>query len=304
MLFKEAGSFTTKDRWMAGMSAAALLVAGVVVARPGFRTALPASAPARSAPARTRPIVAQEQSRIAANFGNLPLSFEPNRGQTDGQVKFLSRNSHYNLFLTPDEAVFTLPTRSTDKNTNPSGMRKKPSEIDSQAVLRLQIHGANPSTKVTGDSMLAGHTNYLIGRDSSKWVKDIPQYARVNYQDVYPGVDLTFYGHQRQLEFDFIVKAGAEPSAIALNVEGTRKIHVDNSGDLVLSSEAGDLRLHKPVAYQTLGGSRQPVDAQFVINGREVALAVGEYDRRRDLVIDPSIVYGTYLGRRICNRSR
>jgi hypothetical protein len=296
MLFKEAGSFTTKDRWMAGMSAAALLVAGVVVARPGFRTALPASAPARSAPARTRPIVAQEQSRIAANFGNLPLSFEPNRGQTDGQVKFLSRNSHYNLFLTPDEAVFTLPTRSTDKNTNPSGMRKKPSEIDSQAVLRLQIHGANPSTKVTGDSMLAGHTNYLIGRDSSKWVKDIPQYARVNYQDVYPGVDLTFYGHQRQLEFDFIVKAGAEPSAIALNVEGTRKIHVDNSGDLVLSSEAGDLRLHKPVAYQTLGGSRQPVDAQFVINGREVALAVGEYDRRRDLVIDPSIVYGTYLG--------
>ena len=118
MLFKEAGSFTTKARWMAGMSAAALLAAGVGVARPGFRTALPASAPAKSAPARTRPIVAQEQSRIAANFGNLPLSFEPNRGQTDGQVKFLSRNSHYNLFLTPDEAVFTLPTRSIDKNTN------------------------------------------------------------------------------------------------------------------------------------------------------------------------------------------
>ena len=296
MLFKEAGSFTTKARWMAGMSAAALLVAGVVVARPGFRTALPASAPARSAPARTRPIVAQEQSRIAANFGNLPLSFEPNRGQTDEQVKFLSRNSHYNLFLTPGEAVFTLPTRSTDKNTNRLGMRKKASEIDSEAVLRLQIHGANPSTKVTGDSMLVGHTNYLIGRDSSKWVKDIPQYARVNYQDVYPGIDLTFYGQQRQLEFDFIVKAGAEPSAIGLNVEGARKIHVDNSGDLVLSSEAGDLRLHKPVAYQALGGSRQPVDAQFVIKGTEVALAVGEYDRGRDLVIDPSIVYGTYLG--------
>jgi len=296
MLFKDAGSFITKARWMAGMSAAALLAAGVVVARPGFRTALPASAPARSAPARTRPIVAQEQSRIAANFGNLPLSFEPNRGQTDGQVKFLSRNSHYNLFLTPDEAVFTLPTRSTDKNTNRSGMRDKASWNDSQAVLRLQIHGANPSAKVRGGDLLAGHTNYLIGRDSSKWIQDIPQYARVNYTDVYPGVDLTFYGHQRQLEFDFIVKAGAKPAAIGLNVEGAQKIQLDNTGDLVLSSEAGDLRLHKPVAYQTLGGSRQPVDAQFVIKGTDVALAVGDYDRGRDLVIDPSIVYGTYLG--------
>src|ERR1700751_3811831 len=169
MLFKEAGSFTTKARWIAGMSAAALLAAGVVVARHGFRTSQPAFAPARSAPARTRPIVAQEQSRIAANFGNLPLSFEPNRGQTDGQVKFLSRNSHYNLFLTSDEAVFTLPVRSSDQNKNRSGMRKGNPKIESEAVLRLQIHGANPSTKVSGDSMLASHTNYLIGRDSSKW---------------------------------------------------------------------------------------------------------------------------------------
>jgi hypothetical protein len=296
MLFKEAGSFTTKARWMAGMSAAALLAAGVAVARQGFRIAPPAFAPARSAPARTRPIVAQEPSRIAANFGNLPLSFEPNRGQTDGQVKFLSRNSHYNLFLTPDEAVFTLPVHSTDQKNNRSGMRNKTPGIDSQAVLRLQIRGANPSSKVTGDTLLAGQTNYLIGRDASKWVKDIPQYARVNYQDVYPGVDLTFYGQQHQLEFDFIVKAGAEPDAIGLNVEGANKIHLDSSGDLVLSSEAGDLRLHKPVAYQALGVVRQPVDARFVVKGTAVALAVGQYDRGRDLVIDPSIVYGTYLG--------
>jgi len=296
MLFKKAGSFTTKTRWIAGVSAAALVAAGAVVACPGLRSTQPDSPPARSTPARTRPIVAQEQSRIAANFGNLPLSFEPNRGQTDRQVKFLSRNPHYNLFLTPNEAVFTLPMRSTDKNTDHSGMRNKTPKLDSQAVLRLQINGANPSAKVSGDNMLAGHTNYLIGRDSSKWVKDIPQYARVNYQHVYPGVDLTFYGQQRQLEFDFIVKAGADPSAIGLKVDGANKIQIDNAGDLVLGSAAGDLKLHKPVAYQTLNGSRQPVDARFVLKGTEVALAIGLYDCGRDLVIDPSIVYGTYLG--------
>lgn len=296
MLFKEAGFLTTKARWIAGMSAAALLAAGVVVARQGFRTSQPAFAPARSAPARTRPIVPQEQSRIAANFGNLPLSFEPNRGQTDEQVKFLSRNSHYDLFLTSDEAVFTLPVRSSDENTNHSGMRKKTAKIESEAVLRLQIHGASSSTKVSGDSMLAGHTNYLMGRDATKWVKDVPQYARVNYEDVYPGVDLTFYGQQRQLEFDFTVKAGGDPSAISLGVEGATKIAMHKTGDLVLSSAAGDLLLHKPVAYQKAGNTRQPIDAQFVLKGTEVALSVGPYDHQRELVIDPAIGYGTYLG--------
>jgi Beta-propeller repeat len=144
--------------------------------------------------------------------------------------------------------------------------------------------------------MLAGHTNYLIGGDSSKWVKDIPQYARVNYQDVYPGVDLTFYGQQRQLEFDFIVKPGGDPSAISLGIEGAKKIAMHKTGDLVLSSAPGDLLLHKPVAYQKAGNTRQPIDAQFVLKGTEVALSVGPYDHQRELVIDPAIGYGTYLG--------
>jgi hypothetical protein len=296
MLFKQAGSFTTKARWMAGLSAATLLAAGIIVSRHGFRTVPQPSAPAKGAPARMRPVIAQDQTRIAANFGNMPLSFEPNRGQTDGQVKFLSRNPRYNLFLTSNEAVFTLPVRSSDANVRHTGLRNKQSLIDSEAVLRMEIHGANPATKVTCEDPAPGHTNYLIGRDSSKWVRDVPQYARVNYSDVYPNVDLTFYGQQRQLEFDFIVKPGADPAAIALGIQGANKIAIEKSGDLVLSSAAGDLRLHKPVAYQKQGGSRQPVDARFVVKGTEVALAVGPYDHNRGLVIDPAIGYGTYLG--------
>ena len=296
MLSKEAAGFSTRARWIAGLSAIALLGGSLVFAWPGrFRHPQPKSIPATSSPARLRPIVPAERTRLAANFGNLPLSFEPNQGQTDAAVKFLSRNSQYNLYLTPGEAVFTLPVKSSPKNPTRSAIRGKHSQMTSEAVLRMEIRGANPAAKVTGDHSLAGHTNYLIGRDASKWVRDVPQYARVNYQDVYPNVDLTFYGQQRQLEFDFVVKPGADPASIALGIEGAKKITTDN-GDLVVASAAGDLRVHKPVAYQKQGEQRQSVDARFVVKGTDVALAVGAYDRSRELVIDPTIAYGTYLG--------
>jgi Beta-propeller repeat len=293
MRLKEAGSFTNKARWMAGLSALVLLAAGMI-ARQKLQPS--ATVPARSAPARMRPIVSQDASRVAANFANLPLSFEPNQGQTDKQVRFLSRNSHYNLFLTSNEAVFTLPVRSAGTDPGAAHSRKKFASLESEAVLRMEIRGANAGAKIVGDSLAPGHTNYLIGRDSSKWVRDIPQYSRVNYSGVYPNIDLTFYGQQRQLEFDFIVKPGADPRAIALGIEGAKKIATEKSGDLVLSSAAGDLVLHKPIAYQKQGDSRQPVDAKFIVKETEVALAVGAYDHNRDLVIDPAVGYGTYIG--------
>jgi beta-propeller repeat-containing protein len=293
MQLKQTGSFINKARWIAGLSAVALLAAGMI-ARQTLHPS--ASAPAKSAPARMRPIVSQDTSRIATNFANRPLSFEPNQGQTDKQVKFLSRNSHYNLFLTSNEAVFTLPVRSVGTGQGAAQTRKKFANLESEAVLRMKIRGANAGAKITADDLVSGHTNYLIGRDSSKWVRDIPQYARVNYSGVYPNIDLAFYGKQRQLEFDFIVKPGADPAAIALGIEGAKKIATETSGDLVLSSAAGDLLLHKPVAYQKQGDSLQPVDAKFVVKGTEVALAIGPYDHNRELVIDPAVGYGTYVG--------
>jgi Beta-propeller repeat len=296
MLLRKAAGFSTRTRWIAGLSAIALLGGSLVFGWPGkFRQTQPQSTPATNSPARLRPIVPAERTRVAANFGNLPLSFEPNQGQTDAQVKFLSRTSQYNLFLTPNEAVFTLPVKTAVKNPNRPAIHAKHSQMNSEAVLRMELKGANAAVKVTGEQSLSGHTNYLIGRDSSKWVRDIPQYARVNYQNVYPNVDLTFYGQQRHLEFDFVVKPGADPAAIALGIEGAKNITTED-GDLVLASAAGDLRVHKPIAYQKQGEERQPVEAHFIVKGAEVALGVGSYDHSRELVIDPTIVYGTYLG--------
>jgi hypothetical protein len=234
---------------------------------------------------------------VAASFGNLPLSFEPNQGQTDSQVKFLSRNPRYNVFLTSNEAVFALPVRSSEE-TRPQGRVAKirQSRLNTQAVLRMKILGANPAPAVEGETSLEGHTNYFTGNNSSHWIRNVPQYDRVHYRGIYPGVDLTFYGQQHQVEFDFIVKPGADPAAIALGIQGAEKIRTDEAGDLVLTSAAGDLRLHKPVAFQKHGELRQPVDASFIVKNKEVALALGAYDHSRELVIDPSIAYSTFLG--------
>jgi hypothetical protein len=300
MLSKEAARLGIRARWIAGFSLVALVGAGwffAGTARSHLAPAPQRPAPATSAPARTRPVNPAQQSRVAANFANLPLSFEPNQGQTDSQVKFLSRNSQYNLFLTSNEAVFTLPVHSAkDVKAGGRAVNARKASPTSQAVLRMAMLGANAAPQVGGNPQLQGHSNYFHGRDASKWVRDVPQYARVTYRGIYPGVDLTFYGQQRQLEFDFVVKPGASPDTIALGIQGAKRIRTDAAGDLVLTSAAGDVRLHKPVAYQRQGDAKQPVEACFVVKGTEVALAVGEYDRSRELVIDPTVSYSTYKG--------
>ena len=221
MLLKQVmDRFGNTSRWtkITGLSMLAL-VAGVCAAplAKSHVTAPAASHGEKATPPSTRlsaqPASPAEQVRIATSFGNLPLSFEPNRGQTDPQVKFLSRNSHYNLFLTSDEAVFTLPIAARDQPTSRVARRQKP-HANSQAVLRMKMRGANPNAEIAAVDPLAGHANYLIGRDSTKWVRDVNQFARVNYRGIYPGIDLTFYGQQRQLEFDFIVKPKDRKSVV------------------------------------------------------------------------------------------
>ncbi|HWX95078.1 MAG TPA: SBBP repeat-containing protein [Terriglobales bacterium] len=292
MLFKEGSRLGSKAGWTA-VVVAGLVGTGLFLAAMRQSHA-PSIAPE---PPTGKRATAHERAQVAASYGNLPLSFEPNQGQTDPEVKFLSRSSRYDLFLTANEAVFTLPVRAAENVASASPLaRPRKLHPHAEAVLRMEMLGANRTTQVEGESQLAGHTNYIIGRDASKWTRNVPQFAHVNYHGIYPGVDLTFYGQQRELEFDFIVKPGASPAAIALGIDGAKKIATDQAGDLVLTSAAGDVRLRKPVAYQKQGEQRQPVNARFVVKGKEVALAVGEYDRSRELVIDPSIVYSTYLG--------
>ncbi|HKY42980.1 MAG TPA: SBBP repeat-containing protein [Pyrinomonadaceae bacterium] len=225
------------------------------------------------------------QMRVSESYGRLPLSFEANRGQTESQVKFLSRGSGYSLFLTSTEAVLALRKAnvgSGDANSD---------------VLRMKLVGANPQPPVTGLDELPGKVNYFIGSDPKKWRTDVPTYARVKYRDVYRGIDLIYYGNQRQLEYDFVVEPGADPNIITLGFEGADKLDVSAEGDLVMQTAGGEIRQHKPTVYQEVGGVRQEISSTYVlIDKHRVGFRVGTYDANRPLVIDPVIVYSTFLG--------
>ena len=245
------------------------------------------------------------RTQVSKTYGKLPLSFEENLGQSDSQVKFLSRGSGYTLFLTSTgEAVLTLrePVKSDEGNersTLSTVLRDDKSLPDmNTATVRMRLIEANPQPQVTGLEELSGKVNYFMGNDPKKWRGDISTYARVQYRDVYPGVNLVFYGNQRQLEYDFIVAPGADPAAIMLGIEGTEQIILDTEGHLILETTAGTLQLQKPLIYQERNGVREFIQGDYVVeDAGQVSFQVAAYDPTRPLVIDPVVLsYSTYLG--------
>ena len=211
----------------------------------------------------------------------VPLSFEANQGQTDSQVKFLSRGDGYSLFLTSNEVVFTLRT--------PAGVKGPP------PVFRMELRGANRGAQVTGADKLAGVVNYYVGNDPKKWRSGITTYGKVKYQGIYPGIDAVFYGNQRQLEYDFVVAPGADPKRLSLGLTGA-KPSLDAGGNVVLKLADGDLALKKPVVYQNFDGEKRTVEASYTIAANKVRFHLGKYDHNQTLVIDPVFTYLTYLG--------
>src|ERR1035441_8846471 len=241
------------------------------------------------------------QAKILDSYGKLPLSFEANHGQTDKGVKFLSRTDGYTLFLTGDEAVLALSgtKMNKDKAKITSAAHSLPSGMTASqagAVLRMKLRNANPTVKVTGVDELAGTSNYFIGNDPTKWRTSVPTYAKVKYEGIYSGIDLVYYGNQRQLEYDFIVAPGADPRRIQFDVRGAKRIRRDEHGDLVLKVGEGEIRWHKPLVYQEKDGVRQEIAARYAITdtGR-VGFMLAKYDASRPLYIDP-LIYSTYLG--------
>jgi len=238
------------------------------------------------------------RARVSKSYGKLPLSFEANEGQQDRQVKFLCRGSGYNLFLTNREAVLVLTKREkplTPPANKTTLSQKKPK--GQSTVLRTQLVGATPAAKVTGEEELPGKVNYLIGNDPSKWCTDLATYAKVRYEQVYPGIDLVYYGSQRQLEYDFVVGPGADPARIRLRVAGARKMYVKGKGQLVMKTAGGTVRWNKPEIYQEVDGQRRSIKGKYVLRrGHELGFEVAAYDTARPLIIDPTLVYSTYLG--------
>jgi hypothetical protein len=224
-------------------------------------------------------------------YGKLPISFEPNVGQTDPEVDYISRGGEYTLFLTPTEAVLSL-SRPSSAQAGAAATRRADS-----SVLRMQLVGGNPGARAVGTNALPGKANYLVGSDPAKWRTNVPTYGRVEYQRVYPGVDMVYYGNQQELEYDFVLAPGADPGAIALGFQGADRPRIASNGDLVLSVGGRGGRQLAPYAYQEVDGVRRQVSSRYALGERgRVRFELGAYDHTRPLVIDPVISYSTYIG--------
>ena len=209
-----------------------------------------------------------------------PIVFEPNRGQVGEPVEFLARGTGYTLFLTPARTVLSL--RRSDRP---------------EAVVGMRLEHANNAPAIYPEQEQGGKSNYFIGNDPSAWLTDVPHFGRVRYESVYPGIDQVFYGNGQDLEYDFVVAPGADPNRIALTFEGIERLSIDADGDLVLGVEGAEIRQLKPVVFQEFDGEKRLVSGNYVLRDVDsIGFTFDEYDRTRPLVIDPVLVYSTYLG--------
>jgi len=246
--------------------------------------------------------LASGNQQLLSAYGQLPLSFEANEGQTAAQVQYFTHTGGGTLFLTSSSAVLSLtkPVGQTFLSANPLGqigMSAPPNTTTTGVALAINLIGANPNAAVVGLDQLPGISNYFIGNVPSQWHTNIANYSKVEYENVYPGINLIYYGNQQQLEYDYQLAPDADPSSIRFAVHGAESLSIDAKGNLVLHTAIGDVLEQAPVIYQQLAGTQQPVSGQFVLLGNnEVGFQVGAYDGSKPLVIDPVLSYSTYLG--------
>jgi photosystem II stability/assembly factor-like uncharacterized protein len=265
---------------------------------------------------------------VSTGFGALPLYFEANRGQTDDRVQFFARGREQTIYLSAGGATIALKQNgangSVEVSTAPSTGapvsdparldaaslagsetggplngkgRKVKSDSASVRFVRMNLVGANAKSAASGVDRLRGRVNYLLGNDPTQWQQGVPTFARVRYDAVYPGVDVVYYGNEQELEYDFFIAPRSDPSPIELQFDGADRLEIDARGDLILQAGPGQLRQHKPVAYQVIAGVRRDVPAHYQLKDRHtVAFALDRYDRAHPLVIDPILSYSTYIG--------
>jgi hypothetical protein len=227
------------------------------------------------------PVLKPNSGQVAKALDQLPLSFDANQGQADPQVQFMAAGNGYTVSLTGSEAIFGLGSNQTA----------------GESVVHMRVVDSNSAIRGIGLEPLPGTVNYFRGNDPNQWRTDIATFSRVEYPNVYPGINLVFYGSQQQLEYDFDVAPGADPSIISLDFAGAGDVTIDSAGNLDLATPSGTIQQQKPVLYQEVNGVRQEVTGGYVSRGPgQVHFQVGAYDPALPLVIDPVLAYSTYLG--------
>ncbi|MGI8549536.1 MAG: SBBP repeat-containing protein [Dehalococcoidia bacterium] len=263
---------------------------------------------------------ASAQGQALNAYASLPLSFELNQGQAAASVDYLAHGGGYTLALSGGELSLALRAEGGVRGAgrgeaDPHGRSLTASAArsanliagvatpEATTAVQLQLLGARTNPEVLGEAQLPGRANYFVGSDPEQWHTNIPTYARVRYRDIYPGLDVVYYGNQGRLEYDLVLGPNVDPSQIALDFAGNRGLRLDEQGNLIIQSDGGgpapapELQQAKPVAYQDFNGVHHPVSAgYFLSNDGRVGITLGDYDRSEPLTIDPTLVYSTYLG--------
>ena len=250
--------------------------------------------------------------QLQTGYAKLPLAFELNKGQTDPAVQFFSRGAGYSVFLTSGGMVLSwhpttpaIPLASADTYSPGSaaiatkgvGPNKTADNKSGDITMVFNLVGAASHPKAVGEDQLATKVNYFIGNDPAKWQTNVKTYARIRYKNVYPGIDLLYHGNNRQVEFDFVVAPGADPGAIQFAVKGADALTVDAEGNLVLTKGGKQLHFQAPGIYQEINGSRVKVAGNYSLkDSTHVGFTVLPHDNSKVLVIDPVLVYSTFLG--------
>ena len=239
-----------------------------------------------SSPVLEKNITVPTKAEALAQFYQLPLYFEKNEGQIDASVKYLTRGPGYTFYFTPKEIVMVLQKTLQGK------------ALSQSAVLKMQFVGANQPFLVKGLEEQECKSNYFRGSDPSNWRTNISNYAKVQYEGVYPGIDAVFYGNQQQFEYDFCLAPGADPHDVHLHIEGAKKLAIDAEGNIrMMLEDDEEVQMLKPFVYQIVEGKRLPVESKFTLLAQnEIGFALGAYDRSKEVIIDPVLVYSTYLG--------
>lgn len=235
---------------------------------------------------------------VVSRLGEVPFHFEANHGQADARFTFLARGRNCNFQVAPTEALLTL----SKLEMPPSGTRgERGLTGGGRAVTTRQLHfefvGAARMARVRGDDPLPSRANYLVGADLRQWRQDVPLYGRVRVEQVYPGVDLVYYGNERRLEYDFVVAPQADPGHIAIRFTGADRIQITARGDLEFTLGSEQIVQPKPFVYQDIGGARKVVAGEYQLaDARTVVFRLGNYDRELPLVIDPILSYSRFFG--------
>jgi hypothetical protein len=259
---------------------------------------MPLSVDAAKVTSPSRPISSTQTVRLEHRFAKMPLGFEVNRGQGPANAEFFTREGSFGLYLTQKAAVLAMckPDQGiAGRSVMRSADHSTPSE--NCGIVRMQVESGRTGVHAVGEDRLPGTVNYFIGDNPAQWRTGIPTYTRVRYDDILPGISLVYSGNHRQLEYDFIVSPGASPKSIRLRLDDVRHVKLMTNGDLEVSTSVGVLTMRRPTIYQIENGRRVRVTGRFAVMAKNtIGFRLGHYNTARPLIIDPVLVYSTFLG--------